>query len=82
MLSLAFALPSTWTPQLPLSGALAGAAAPAFDRRALLGGAFAATVVAPLSASAQIESVNPANNYYVCLLSPNPIMIVRFCRMR
>jgi len=64
MLSLAFAPTTAWTPP-PVTGAQ-GAVKPTFDRRALLAGALgaAATVVAPLSASAQIESVNPANNYY------------------
>jgi len=38
----------------------------AIDRRAALGGLLSvgATIAAPLSASAKIESVNPANNYY------------------
>jgi len=38
----------------------------AFDRRAVLAGGlgFAASVMAPLAASAKIESTNPANNYY------------------
>ena len=51
----------------PVAGTSAGQSAPVFDRRALLAGAFAgaAAVVAPQAAVAQIESVNPANNYYV-----------------
>merc|ERR1719247_610769 len=38
----------------------------AFDRRALLCGAFgaAATIVSPTAANAIVESSNPANNYY------------------
>lgn len=59
MLALAFSPSLAWTPP-PLPQPKAQAA---FDRRALLTGALAA-MAAPLSASAKVDSVNPANNYY------------------
>jgi len=66
MLSCSVLFAPSWSTP-PMGSTRAGASTPTFDRRALLAGAFtgaAAVVTAPLSASAKIESVNPANNYY------------------
>lgn len=71
---LLHAASASWAPQLqlavpqimatrpPSSNVICSADA-RLDRRAVLFGAAAAAAV-PLAASAQIESSNPANNYY------------------
>jgi hypothetical protein len=66
MLSVALYSSQAWNvPQLPSSGTPASTSSP-LDRRALLSGALglAATTALPQMASAKIDSVNPANNYY------------------
>lgn len=66
MLSVALYSTQAWNvPQLPQSATPSSARSP-LDRRALLSGALglAATAALPQTASAKIDSVNPANNYY------------------
>ena len=67
MLSIALASTQSWSaPQLPGSVTSPKASTSGVDRRALLSGAFGAfaATALPQMASAKIESVNPANNYY------------------
>jgi hypothetical protein len=59
----AFTAPVLPTSSPVVSRTTASPVASALDRRAVLGGLLGVTAM-PLAASAQIESTNPANNYY------------------